>query len=151
MKAVMHIDGGSRGNPGPAGSGVVITSAEGQPLHAGGYFLGKTTNNVAEYTGLIRGVEAALQLGVTDLTIRADSQLMVRQVNGQYKVKNAGLKPLHAQAKKLLGRLDGWRFGHVYRDDNQEADALANQAMDAKAHVGDAEGGGGDESSGGLF
>ncbi len=140
MKLVIHIDGGSRGNPGPAAAGVVIADADTQqPLHEAGYHLGQTTNNVAEYMGLIKALDVVEQIGtaneITGVAIISDSQLMVRQINGQYKVKNANLKPLFQDAQKRLQKLTAWQIGHVKRELNKRADELANQAMDAGRDV----------------
>jgi ribonuclease HI len=104
MQAILYTDGGSRGNPGPAGAGVVLLDAQGQvPLHEAGYFLGAMTNNAAEYRGLIRGLGVAAELGVTHLDVRCDSELMVQQINGKYKVKSEKLRPLFERAVRLLG------------------------------------------------
>lgn len=136
MHLKLHIDGGARGNPGPAACGVTITdAASGEAKFEAGFYLGETTNNVAEYQGLIRGLEAAIQLKPDKLEILADSQLMVRQVLGQYKVKAPHLKPLVADAKEKLAEFSDWSFAHVYRDANKRADALANRAMDDKEDV----------------
>lgn len=136
MRLILHTDGGSRGNPGPAAAGVVLTDADtGQPVHEAGYFLGRTTNNVAEYQGLLRGLDAARDLGAAELVIRSDSQLMVRQLDGQYKVKSADLKPLFEQAKAKLRHFPRATIDHVYRHKNADADRLANLAMDAKRDV----------------
>ena len=136
MHLVIHTDGGARGNPGPAAAGVSLTDARtGDAVYEAGYFLGQTTNNVAEYTGLIRGLEEAARLGATRVSVRSDSELMVRQINGQYRVKAPGLKPLHQDAMALLGRFGAWDVGHVRREGNQRADQLANAAMDAKTDV----------------
>ena len=136
MNVIIYIDGGSRGNPGMAGAGVVILDREtSQPLVEVGYFLGRMTNNAAEYHGLIRALEAADRIGANRLDIRSDSQLMVRQVTGQYRVKSDGLRPLYERVKRLLTGFDDWRMTHVYRESNQRADQLANQAMDARADV----------------
>jgi len=135
---IIHSDGGARGNPGPAGAGVYITDAAGQRRFAGGFFLGKTTNNVAEYTGLIEGLRAAQRLAEEELEIRCDSELLVRQLNGDYKVKSPLLKPLYDQAVRLMDTFKTVRVQHVYREMNAKADALANQAMDAGRNIGDA-------------
>lgn len=136
MKVIIYIDGGSRGNPGLAGAGVVILNAEDrQPLLEAGYFLGKMTNNAAEYNGLIRALEAANQIGASFLDIHSDSQLMVRQITGQYRVKSADLRPLYDRARQLLGGFDNWKITHVYREKNRRADQLANQSMDARSDV----------------
>ena len=136
MPVSIHIDGGARGNPGPAACGVVLRDLDHDLLlHEAGYFLGTTTNNEAEYQGLLHSLKVALELGAKDLRIIADSQLMVRQILGQYKVKAPNLKPLHAQATELLSQFDNWQFDHVLRHLNKRADELANRAMDARKNV----------------
>jgi len=136
MHVLIHTDGGARGNPGPAGAGVCIVDADtDEALHEAGYYLGETTNNVAEYTGLLRGLERSLELGATHVSVRSDSELMVRQINGQYKVKAPNLKPLFQDAMALLGRFEKWDVGHVRREGNKRADQLANAAMDAQTDV----------------
>jgi ribonuclease HI len=131
MKATLFADGGSRGNPGPAASGAVILAEDGTVLREVGTFLGTATNTVAEWTGLVTGLEAALELGVNDVAVRLDSELVVKQVNGEYRVKNAGLIPLHARAKALLRRFARFDVRHVPRKQNTAADALVNQVLDA--------------------
>lgn len=139
LTVTIHIDGGSRGNPGPAGAGVVIRSADdGTVLFEGGYYLGRTTNNVAEYNGLLRGLERAAGLNAVEAHVHSDSELLVRQMKGQYRVRNAGLKPLYEQARELTGRFARVTFTHVRRELNTDADRLANQAMDLSADVEDA-------------
>ncbi len=136
MDLVLHVDGGSRGNPGPAGAGVVLAdAATNRPIHEAGYFLGRMTNNAAEYEGLIRGLELAAELKPRTLTVLADSQLMVFQMTGVYKVKNARLKPLHQRAGDLAAAIGHVQFEHIYRENNARADDLANKAMNAKADV----------------
>lgn len=136
MRVILHIDGGARGNPGPAGAGVVIQCADsGKYVHEHGYFLGHATNNFAEYTGLIKGLEAALQLGAQHVAVHSDSQLMVRQLLGQYRVKSESLRPLYEQARTLLRCFPSANLTHVPRERNELADRLANEAMDAKADV----------------
>jgi ribonuclease HI len=136
MKLLIHIDGGARGNPGPAGVGVVIESEDPAfVVHEAGYYLGVATNNVAEYQGLIRGLELAAQLKPREIVIHSDSQLMVKQITGEYRVKDAKLKALYERAQSLLLKFDLWRVGHVYREDNRRADELANMAMDQKRDV----------------
>ena len=132
---VLHFDGGSRGNPGPAGIGLTLTTSDGTPLYELGEFLGHHTNNFAEYTALLRGLHAAQTLGAAALAVRSDSELLVRQINGIYKVKNPGLKPLHAQALALIRALGHVTVTHVYREANTRADELANLAMDAAAKL----------------
>ena len=135
-RLTLHFDGGSRGNPGPGGVGVVVADeADGRLIHARGFFLGRCTNNQAEYTGLIRGVELAAALKPQHVDIVSDSELLVKQVNGQYNCKNKQLKILLAQANALLVSLPAYTVRHVKRNLNQDADALANAAMDAKADV----------------
>lgn len=136
---LIHVDGGSRGNPGPAGAGIVITDADTkQPVYLAGLFLGRTTNNVAEYKGLLGGLAKAAELGATNVRVVSDSELLVRQINGQYRVRHANLLPLFEEAQLLLAKFPSWSVAHSFREDNVEADALANKAMDAKANVGDA-------------
>lgn len=138
---VIHIDGGARGNPGPAGAGVVIADADGTPVHEAGYFLGRATNNVAEYQGLLRALEQAAAIGARQVTLRSDSQLLVRQLTGEYRVKSTDLRPLFERAQSLLRRFGRWSIEHVPRAENARADALANQAMDAQADVVEFDGG----------
>lgn len=127
---VAHSDGGARGNPGPAGYGVVIQDQSGKKVAALSEYLGHQTNNFAEYQGLIAALEYALQHGPKALKLISDSELLVRQIKGIYKVKNATLKDLHARAKELIAQLDWFSIGHALREHNQEADRLANEAMD---------------------
>src|SRR6266404_4907162 len=127
---VAHSDGGARGNPGPAGYGVVIQDESGRKVAALSEYLGRQTNNFAEYQGLIAALEYALQHGPKALKVISDSELLVRQIKGIYKVKNATLKDLHARAKELIRQLDWFSIGHALREHNQEADLLANEAMD---------------------
>lgn len=133
---IVHIDGGARGNPGPAGAGIVLVDADdGVAIHEAGHFLGRTTNNVAEYEGLVRALELAASIGVRRLTLHSDSQLLVRQLTGQYRVKSAELRPLFERAQSLLRRFERWSIEHVRREHNARADALANRAMDAQTDV----------------
>ncbi|HWZ79020.1 MAG TPA: ribonuclease HI family protein [Candidatus Sulfotelmatobacter sp.] len=127
---VAHSDGGARGNPGPAGYGVVIKDESGRTVAALSEYLGRQTNNFAEYQGLIAALEYALKHGPKALKLISDSELLVRQIKGIYKVKNATLQDLHARAKELIKQLDWFSIGHALREHNQEADRLANEAMD---------------------
>jgi ribonuclease HI len=127
----MFADGGSRGNPGPAASGAVLFDERGEVLREVGTYLGVATNNVAEWTGLVTGLEAALDLGVDDLAVRLDSELVVKQISGAYRVKHEGLIPLHAKAKALLRKFARVDVQHVRRKENAAADALVNQVLDA--------------------
>ena len=131
MKATLFADGGSRGNPGPAASGAVLFDEHGDVLEEVGTFLGVATNNVAEWTGLLTGLEAAIALGVDDLAVRLDSELVVKQISGAYRVKNEGLIPLHAKAKTLLRKFAHVDVRHVPRKQNAAADAIVNQVLDA--------------------
>ena len=127
---VAHIDGGARGNPGPSGYGVFIQDQSGKKLAGLSEYLGHQTNNFAEYQGLIAALEYALNNGPKSLKVISDSELMVRQIKGIYKVKNSTLQDLHGRAKQLIAQLDWFSIGHVLRGDNREADQLANEAMD---------------------
>jgi ribonuclease HI len=133
LKLVLYADGGSRGNPGPAGAGAVLFDDKGETVEELSRFLGSATNNVAEYEGLIMGLEAALKRGASSLEVKLDSELLVKQINGQYRVKSPHLKPLFQKAKALLDRFDQVRVSHVRREFNKDADRLANQAMDRGA------------------
>ena len=127
---VAYIDGGARGNPGPAGYGVVIEDESGRPVAELSEFLGRQTNNYAEYSGLLAALNYALRHGFKALKVVSDSELMVKQINGQYKVSSPTLKELHAHAIKLIDQLDCFEIKHVLREKNREADRLANLAMD---------------------
>ena len=130
---IAHIDGGSRGNPGPAAFGVAIETPQGQPVTAFGKYIGQTTNNVAEYQGLLAALEYALNHEHPRLRVLTDSELMAHQINGRYKVRSPDLKPLFDKAKGLISRLESFSIRHVYREQNREADRLANEAMDDAA------------------
>lgn len=129
--AIVFADGGSRGNPGPSGAGALVKEADGGTIGEVTRFLGVNTNNYAEYTSLIIGLEKALELGVNEVEVRMDSELIVKQMLGQYRVKNKNLKPLYETAKGLAGRFSQFRIVHIERALNKEADKLANQAMDS--------------------
>lgn len=131
MKLTVNVDGGARGNPGPAAIGVVVRNEAGETVEAVAERIGEATNNVAEYRALIRGIEEAASLGADEVELIGDSELIVKQMLGQYKVKNAGMKPLHAEAKAALTAFSGWSIRHVRREQNSEADALVNQALDS--------------------
>ena len=127
---IAHSDGGARGNPGPAGYGVVIKDETGAKVAEFSEYLGHQTNNFAEYQGLIAALEYALQHGPKALKLISDSELLVRQIKGIYKVKNATLQDLHGRAKELIAQLEWFSIGHALREHNQDADRLANDAMD---------------------
>ncbi len=135
MALTVNIDGGSRGNPGPAGAGVVIRDDDAGLVFEAGFFLGDQTNNVAEYEGLLRGLQRVAESSPTDVCIISDSELLVKQITGEYRVKNARLQELYESAQLLLLRLPRWRIQHVKRRLNARADELANLAMDAKRDV----------------
>jgi ribonuclease HI len=127
---VAYIDGGARGNPGPAGYGVSIQSTDGAVLDELHGALGIATNNIAEYNGLLAALQWAVDHDVRRVHIRADSELLVKQMRGEYRVKNAGLQPLYVRARLLAAQLDDVRFEHVRREFNKEADRLSNVGMD---------------------
>src|SRR6266478_1401448 len=127
---IAHSDGGARGNPGPAGYGVVIQDEAGRKVAALSQYLGHQTNNFAEYQGLIAALEYAIEHGHKALKVVSDSELLVRQIKGIYKVKNLTLQELHARAKELIAQLEWFSIDHALREHNREADELANQAMD---------------------
>ncbi len=127
---IAHSDGGARGNPGPAGFGVVIKDESGRTVAALSEYLGHQTNNFAEYQGLIAALEYAIEHGPKALKLISDSELLVRQIKGIYKVKNAVLQDLHGRAKELIAQMDWFSIGHAFREQNQDADRLANEAMD---------------------
>ena len=127
---VAHIDGGSRGNPGPAAAAFRLTDRDGNQLQAKAFFLDWTTNNVAEYTGLIKALEGAGQMGAEQLTVFSDSEFLVKQINGEYKVKSDQIRPLYQRAVHLLGQFGSWSIHHVPREKNKQADKLVNRALD---------------------
>lgn len=135
----LEFDGGSRGNPGPAGIGVVIRAADGTPLLTLGRFIGKATNNVAEYTALITVLEEAQKLGARRVQVRGDSELIIRQMTGVYRVKHPDLIPLHREARELFESFEHATIAHNLRHKNALADKLANLAMDRRADVTDAD------------
>ena len=139
MKVVVHVDGGARGNPGPAAAAAVISSPEGEVLDEAAERIGTATNNVAEYRGLLLGLERARALGATEVEVVNDSELVAKQVNGAYKVKHADMKPLHAAALQALRGFERWSIRSVPRAQNAGADALVNQALDADPDGADAE------------
>ena len=128
-RVVIHADGASQGNPGPAAIGATIKDEQGRLIASVSQGIGRTTNNQAEYKALIAALEEAIRLGAKQADISLDSELVVRQINGEYRVKNAALKPLHQQAKQLLILLEGFTITHIPRQQNTEADNLANLAL----------------------
>jgi ribonuclease HI len=125
----VNVDGGARGNPGPAAIGVVLRDG-GEIVAEVGETIGEATNNVAEYRALLRGIELATEHGAGELELIGDSELVVRQVEGRYKIKNAGMKELHEEAKRALRGFDSWSIRHVRRESNADADRLVNEALD---------------------
>ncbi|HEY0696838.1 MAG TPA: reverse transcriptase-like protein, partial [Micromonospora sp.] len=134
LRVVVEADGGARGNPGPAGYGAVVRDADtGAVLAERSEAIGVATNNVAEYRGLIAGLEAAAELGAAEVAARMDSKLVVEQMCGRWQIKNAGLRPLAAQAARLVRAFEQVNFDWIPRERNRHADALANAAMDVAA------------------
>ena len=129
-KLTVNVDGGARGNPGPAAIGVVVRNGDGAVVEQVGETIGQATNNVAEYRALLRGIELAAAHGADEVELIGDSELIVRQIEGRYKVKHADMKELHAKAKKMLAGFDNWEIRHVKRAQNADADKLVNQALD---------------------
>jgi ribonuclease HI len=130
VKVVVNVDGGARGNPGPAAIAAVVQDAGGEVLEERGEKIGRATNNVAEYRAVLLGIERAAALGATELELVGDSELVVRQVMGEYKVKDAALRELHAEVRRALSGFDSWSIRHVRREQNAEADRLVNEALD---------------------
>ena len=135
MQLIIRTDGGSRGNPGPAAIGIVIQDQTGRSLFEAGYFIGDTTNNVAEYRAILKGLEEAHKLKGSLLTVYCDSQLVVRQINGQYRVKNPAMKNFHQQVMAQLEHFQRVTFQHVSREENEAADALVNRALNLRTDV----------------
>ena len=132
MKLVVHVDGGSRGNPGPGAAAAVLSTPDGDVVDEAAVTLGRVTNNVAEYRGLLLGLERAKALGATDVEVVNDSELIAHQVNGRYKVKHPDMKPLYAEALQALRGFERWSVRPVPRAQNADADALVNQALDGE-------------------
>jgi ribonuclease HI len=129
-RVTVNVDGGARGNPGPAAIGVVLRDGAGEVLEERGERIGRATNNVAEYRALLRGIELAAAHGATELELIGDSELVVRQVEGRYKVKDATMRELHAEVKRALEGFESWTIRHVRRESNAEADRLVNEVLD---------------------
>jgi ribonuclease HI len=132
VRVVVHVDGGSRGNPGPAAAAAVVSSPEGEVLDEAAVTLGRATNNVAEYRGLLLGLARARALGASEVDVVNDSELIAHQVTGRYKVKHADMKRLHAEALAALRGFERWSIRPVPRAQNADADALVNQALDGE-------------------
>jgi ribonuclease HI len=129
-KLIVHVDGGARGNPGPAAAACVISTPEGEVLYERAELLGSTTNNVAEYRALLLGLRCARELGADEVDVVGDSELIAKQVTGEYKVRKAALRPLHAESLQALGRFERWSIRTVPRAENASADELVNAALD---------------------
>jgi ribonuclease HI len=129
-KLVVNVDGGARGNPGPAAIAAVAQAPAGEVLAERGERIGRATNNVAEYKALLLGIELAVGLGARELELVGDSELIVKQVKGEYKVKDATMRELHAEVKRALRDFESWSIRHVRREHNAEADRLVNEALD---------------------
>jgi ribonuclease HI len=129
-RLVVNVDGGARGNPGPAAIAAVLREPGGELIDERGETIGRATNNVAEYKALLLGIELAAAQGASEVELVGDSELIVRQVKGEYKVKDATMKELHAQVKRALSDFDNWSIRHVRREHNAEADRLVNEALD---------------------
>jgi phosphoribosylglycinamide formyltransferase-1 len=134
-KLIAYIDGGSRGNPGPAAAGYCLTGPDGTQIEAKAFFLGRATNNVAEYTAFVKALEAAKLTSATQLMIFSDSELLVKQINGQYKVKSEQIRPLFQQVTELLEQFDHWKVRHIPRKKNKKADSLVNRALDLEQDI----------------
>ena len=130
---MVNVDGGARGNPGPAAIAAVVATPEGEILEEHSETIGQATNNVAEYRALLLGIERARALGAREVELVGDSELIVRQVRGEYRVKDAALRELHARIGEALDGLERWSIRHVRREDNERADLLVNDALDASA------------------
>lgn len=133
QRVVVHVDGGARGNPGPAGVGVVVTDEHGDELGRANDYIGEATNNVAEYQALLLGLDRARALGARKVSLVNDSQLIARQLTGEYRVKNADLQKLYLEAMRALRGFDDWSIESVPREQNELADELVNEAIDARA------------------
>jgi ribonuclease HI len=134
VKLVVNVDGGARGNPGPAAVAAVATTPDGDVLGERSAYIGEATNNVAEYRALLLGLELARELGASEVELINDSELVSRQIGGKYKVKHAGLKPLFLEAMRTLRDFDAWAVRSVRREQNERADELVNRALDEAGH-----------------
>ena len=129
---ILYSDGAARGNPGPAGAGAVIFNDSGDVIEELRLYLGKTTNNIAEYKALLIGLKKLVELNASSAEVRADSELMVKQLKGEYRVKHPNLIPLYQEAKLLIRQIPKFQVKHVYREDNKHADRLSNEAIDQR-------------------
>ncbi len=127
---IVNVDGGARGNPGPAAIAAVVSTPDGEVVDSVGETIGRATNNVAEYRALLLGIERAKELGASEVELVGDSELVVKQVKGEYRVKDAGLRPLHGAVREALAGFERWSIRHVRREHNAAADALVNETLD---------------------
>lgn len=132
-RVIVNVDGGARGNPGPAAIAAVVSTPEGEVLESRGEVIGTATNNVAEYRALLLGIELAKAAGAAEVELIGDSELIVKQVKGEYRVKDANLRELHSQVRAALSELERWSIRHVRREQNADADRLVNEALDGAA------------------
>ena len=132
-RLVVNVDGGARGNPGPAAVAAVVATPEGKVVQSRGESIGRATNNVAEYRALLLGIELARSLGAREVDLVGDSELVVKQVKGEYRVKDQGLRPLHAEVRQALESFERWSIRHVRREHNEAADRLVNETLDEAA------------------
>ena len=132
-RLVVNVDGGARGNPGPAAVAAVVATPDGEVLESRGEPIGRATNNVAEYRALLLGIELARSLGAREVDLVGDSELVVKQVKGEYRVKDQGLRPLHAEVRQALEGFERWSIRHVRREHNEAADRLVNETLDEAA------------------
>jgi ribonuclease HI len=130
-RVVVHVDGGARGNPGPAAIAAVVATPDGEVIERSGELIGEATNNVAEYRAMLLGIERARALGAREVELVGDSELIVRQLRGEYKVKDRNLAELHGRARAALAELEGWSVRNVPREQNAEADRIVNETLDA--------------------
>jgi ribonuclease HI len=132
-RLVVNVDGGARGNPGPAAVAAVVATPDGEVVQSRGELIGRATNNVAEYRALLLGIELARALGAGEVDLVGDSELVVKQVKGEYRVKDQGLRPLHAEVRQALEGFERWSIRHVRREQNAAADRLVNETLDEAA------------------
>ena len=132
-RLVVNVDGGARGNPGPAAVAAVVATPDGEVVQSRGESIGRATNNVAEYRALLLGIELARSLGAREVDLVGDSELIVKQVKGEYRVKDQGLRPLHAEVRQALEGFERWSIRHVRREHNEAADRLVNETLDEAA------------------
>ena len=134
-KIELYVDGGARGNPGPAAGGYVIMDSEGNVIRSEGFFLGEATNNIAEYSALLKGLESVREIDVREIDIFSDSELVVKQIIGEYRVKNRAIGEIYLRVQQVLLSFDRWQIRHIPREENTHADRLVNEALDDGLHL----------------